>query len=236
MTSRVGKVVNSQSGFADWIEARAARQGRRDCGFADGIEAAPGHPWPARHSRILRISGAARQGRRDSGFTYTVVLIMLIALGLSASAATQLGSQRMLAEREVELLFRGLAYQRAIKSYYEAVPPNVPTLPRQLEDLLKDPRVQHRRHLRALYPDPFAPAGDTEGWRVLRAEDGGILGVVSRSLAEPRRQANFPRGLEGLAGARTHADWQFVFTPPPRAVSASPLRGTPQVPTASTTR
>jgi tRNA nucleotidyltransferase (CCA-adding enzyme) len=40
-------------------------------GFADGTEAVPGHPWPSRHSRILRIlrisDGAARQGRRGSG-------------------------------------------------------------------------------------------------------------------------------------------------------------------------
>ena len=180
--------------------------------------------WPARHSHRLRNSSTARQ----AGFSYTVVLIMLIALGLSASTATQLRSQRMLAEREAELLFRGLAYQRAIKSYYEAVPPNVPALPRQLDDLIKDPRVQHRRHLRALYPDPFAAAGEKEGWRVLRADDGGILGVTSQSRAEPRRKANFPRGLEGLAGARTHADWQFVFTPPaaaPRGTSQAQATG-----------
>jgi len=231
MTSRAGKIANSlPNGAGHTWPARnsrvrriggGAREEKRDCGFADRIEAR-----------------AARHGRRDCGFTYTVVLIMLIALGFSASAATQLGSQRMLAEREVELLFRGLAYQRAIKSYYEQkiVSPNTPALPRNLEDLLKDPRVQHRSHLRALYPDPFTPVGENGGWRVLRADDGGILGVASQSRAEPRRQTNFPRGLERLAGARAHADWLFVFTPPTRVGPAPTTRGTPQAPASGSTR
>jgi len=221
MTSRAGKALSNQSGFADWIEARAARQGRRDSGFADWIEAR-----------------AARQGRRDSGFTYTVVLIMLIALGLAAGTATQVGSQRVQAEREAELLFRGQAYRHAIKSYYESaaetVPPSARALPRTLDDLLKDPRFQHRRHLRALYPDPLAPRAEgSDGWRVLRAEDGGILGIASHSRAEPLRRANFPAGLEGLAGARTHADWQFVFTPPAPTLTLPAPGGKPQPPAAA---
>lgn len=187
---RVGKIRSRRAGFAIGIEARAARDGRRECGF-----------------------------------TYTVVLIMLIALGLATGTAGQVDSQRMQAEREAELLFRGLAYRRAIKSYYEEknVAQHARALPRELEDLLRDPRVQHRRHLRALYPDPFAPAGEKEGWQVLRTPDGGIVGVASRSRALPLRQENFPSGLEALAGARTYADWQFVFTPPmsPQALSRS---------------
>lgn len=171
----------------------------------------------------------------QSGFTYVVVLIMLIALGLAADTASRVGSQRVQAEREVELLFRGLAYRRAIKSYYEDkdVPANARKLPRNFEDLLRDPRVQHRRHLRALYPDPFAPVAEgSDGWRVLRAEDGGIIGIASRSRAEPLRIVNFPAGLEGLAGARTYADWQFTFTPP----AAPPPGGIPKPPTAATRR
>lgn len=181
--SRVGKVAN------------------RRAAFAEGLEFVPGP------------RGSGHHGRRDCGFTYIAVLIMLIALGLAAGTAGQVESQRQQAERETELLFRGLAYQRAIKSYYEAAPQNARVLPRELDDLLKDPRVQHRRHLRRLYPDPFAILGEKEGWRILRAEDGGILGIASRSAAMPLRQVNFPSGLEGLAGARTYADWQFVFTP-----------------------
>lgn len=184
-------------------------------------------------------SRAARQGRRDGGFTYVVVLIMLFALGLAADTATRVGSQRVQAERETELLFRGLAYRRAIKSYYEAAPPpNARALPRNLEDLLKDPRFQHRRHLRAPYPDPFAPSldGGDGGWRLLRAEDGGIIGVASRSRAEPLRLVKFPAGLEGLAGARTYADWQFTFTPPAPALTSPPPGGTPQPPAAAARR
>lgn len=199
----VGKAPSRQVTFIEKIEVRVRQEAS-----------------PARRTYL-----SLHKSKCDGGFTYVVVLIMLIALGLAAGTAGQADSQRMQAEREAELLFRGLAYQRAIKSYYEekSVPQNARVLPRQLEDLLKDPRVQHRRHLRALYPDPFAPTGDNEGWRVLRAQDGGILGVASRSRIEARRKANFPSGLEGLAGARAYADWEFVFTPPiaPQAPAVS---------------
>src|SRR3989344_5046673 len=50
----------------DRVEGRAT--GCRDCGFDDGIEAAPDRPWSPRHLCILHIIEGRATGCRDCGF------------------------------------------------------------------------------------------------------------------------------------------------------------------------
>lgn len=156
-------------------------------------------------------SRAGAPASRDAGFTYVMVLAAIVVVGILAEVAVVLTSRTVKAEREAELLFRGSAYRHAIRSYYEAGSP-VRTFPRNLEDLVNDPRFPNRHHLRALYPDPMAPESKGE-WLLLRAPDGGIAGVASSSKDEPLKKANFPAGLEQFAGARTYADWVFEYQP-----------------------
>lgn len=149
------------------------------------------------------------------------MLVAVLVMGILAQGAVTLASVEMQREREAELLFRGLAYQRAIRGYYLAGTRHAggkQTLPRSLDDLLKDPRAQHLRHLRGLYADPMAAPG--ESWLLIRDVDGGIAGVASASRAEPLRRANFPRGLERFAGAKSYSEWVFGFVPPRPAVPA----------------
>jgi hypothetical protein len=115
------------------------------------------------------------------------------------------------ADREAELLFRGKAYRRAIESFYLSNG----TYPRELEDLLKDPRAPGRRHLRVLYPDPLMK-GEQRTWAVVRGVDGGIAGVMSNSTEQPLKKANFPKEFEKFAEATSYAEWIFEYIPPNR--------------------
>lgn len=157
----------------------------------------------------MRISIAGKPGSKQSGFTYVMVLAAMVIIGILAEAATAVSSRLVQVDREAELLFRGQAYQRAIRSYYEAGNP-IKSYPRNLEDLLKDPRFSNRRFLRALYPDPLAK-DDKGEWLLVRAADGGIAGVASSSKDEPLKTANFSRGLERFVGAKTYAEWTFEY-------------------------
>ena len=110
---------------------------------------------------------------------------------------------------EAELLFRGLAYRNAIKSYYHANP-TLKKYPRILDDLLEDPRQPGRRFLRQLYVEPVVRKSD---WVLLHSSDGGIVGVASSSEREPLKQANFIPELAHFEGASRYRDWEFIYLP-----------------------
>lgn len=150
----------------------------------------------------------------QQGFTYIMILVAVIVLGIIAGATSTTFYYVTKADREAELLFRGLAYQNAIKSYYLAGK-TVKSFPRSLEDLLLDPRFQQkRRHLRVLYADPMASADDDVSWTLVIASDGGIAGVASTISETPLKTANFPAGLAHFAGATSYTDWVFEYKPP----------------------
>ena len=158
----------------------------------------------------MQISTVGYPGNKQAGFSYILMLVAIIVSGIFAGTASIPQSRLQAAEREQELLFRGLAYRNAIKNYYATAR----RYPRTLNELVKDTGFAHRVYLRALYPDPMSP-GDKGEWKLIRAADGGISGVASRSSATPMKQANFPDGLESLAGSATYADWVFEYSPRP---------------------
>ena len=137
------------------------------------------------------------------------MLLIVVVLGVTVQTAALRSSALVRADREAELLFRGLAYVQAIRSYYLEGVPN--RFPRNLADLLKDPRFLRVRHIRALYTDPIR--GGDGGWLLIPAADGGIAGVTSASESTPTKQANFPLELEHFEGAQSYRDWTFEFLP-----------------------
>lgn len=150
--------------------------------------------------------GKAKINKSD-GFTYVMVLVAVVVVGLLAGVGHGLTSRIMQTDREAELIFRGLAYKNAIKRYHTTHQ----AFPRALEDLLKDPQRAHKRYLRVLYPDPMAK-GEQE-WTLVRAADGGISGVASSGTDAPLKQANFPKEMESFAGAQSYSDWVFEYVP-----------------------
>lgn len=175
----------------------------------------------------ISIVGKSRKNNQR-GFTYVTVMMAVMLIGIMAGVAATLTSRIMQAEREKELLFRGLAYQNAIKSYYEAGRQfNTLTFPRSLADLLQDPRFPGKRHIRVLYRDP---AGEgMRDWNLVRAFDGGISGVVSKNKQTPLKTAHFPRGLESFAGKKSYAEWIFQYSPAV-PVQVVPAAGRPGMP------
>lgn len=155
-----------------------------------------------------------------------MVLVAIVLVGIFAGVANLTTTRIMQADREAELLFRGQAYRDAIARYYAVAG----YYPRSLRDLLKDPRLAQRTHLRTLYADPMAEpaerAAEGGGWRVLRASDGGIAGVASKNRQVPLKRANFPPGLDKCEGAQSYEEWVFEYQARPASVKkpVSPLK------------
>ena len=147
--------------------------------------------------------------KTQTGFTYLMTLVAVAILAIFAQVASPLNSRVTQADKEAELMFRGVAYQEAIKSYYLAGK-TVRTYPRSLNDLLQDPRFIYKRHLRKHYLEPFSK----DEWVILKAEDGGIRGVVSNSRLTPLKQYGFPTSLAHFEAAKTYNDWIFEYLTP----------------------
>jgi type II secretory pathway pseudopilin PulG len=164
----------------------------------------------------------ARALLRQAGFTYlTVMFIIAILLGgLAIVGETWETSARR--EKEAELLFIGNQYRRAIGLYYLATPGVVKSYPRQIEDLLKDPRQPGTmRHLRKLFPDPITG----KPFVVIKGADGGVQGVASPSDDAPLKVAGFRVRDAIFEGAQKYSEWKFIHTPLAAAAPAAAPTG-----------
>jgi type II secretory pathway pseudopilin PulG len=148
--------------------------------------------------------------REQRGFTYLTVLFIVAILGGGLALVGQMWETVAKREKEAELLFIGHQYRKAIERYFLSGPQR--QYPRTLEDLLKDPRRPGaERYLRKLYPDPLTGAAE---WGLVKAPDGGILGVHSLSTDKPLKIAGFKLRDAGFERAQTYADWKFSHTLP----------------------
>ena len=142
------------------------------------------------------------------GFTYLTVLFIVAILGAGLALTGEVWHTSAMREKEAELLYVGHQYRAAIQRYYLSGPQR--QYPRSLDDLLKDPRQPGTvRYLRKLYADPIT-SGE---WTIVKAPDGGILGVHSASDATPFKTANFKLRDRSFEGAQKYSDWQFIFQP-----------------------
>jgi len=145
---------------------------------------------------------------RERGFTYLTVLFAVAFMGLGLALTGQVWHTALTRDREAELLYVGNQYRRAIERYYLSGPRQ---FPRALEDLLKDPRKPGtERYLRKLYIDPLT--GKNE-WGMVKAPDGGIMGVYSLSEDSPKKVANFGFANKEFEGASKYSDWKFLYNP-----------------------
>jgi hypothetical protein len=169
--------------------------------------------------------------RREAGFTYLFVLFMVALLGVGLAAAGEAWESQRLRSAEGELLWTGDQYRRALGAYYRNLAgcgAERNRYPRQLADLVKDPRCPATvRYLRKLYPDPVT-GGD---WVLVRSPDGGIAGVHSRSDRRPFKVTGFRVEDRDFENKQTYRDWVFldntlaaarVPQPPPGSAQALP--------------
>jgi type II secretory pathway pseudopilin PulG len=150
-------------------------------------------------------------GRFEQGVAYLALLIVIAIVGVGVGAAGTLWHEASQREKERELLFVGEQFRRAIQQYYESGVVEK-KYPPTLEALLKDSRFPGtRRHLRKIYCDPMSGRAQ---WGLLRASDGGIMGIHSlRDDVIARQRTNFPGSLAGLEGKSRTSEWQFTYVP-----------------------
>jgi type II secretory pathway pseudopilin PulG len=161
-----------------------------------------------------------RRGRRswraDDGYMMAALLVALAVLSIMLSVALPVHSTQAKRERELELIFRGQQYARAIELYQRKYP-NV--FPPSIEVLLE------QRFLRKRYRDPMTEDGafvivrgglsrmdlTNEAGRMrsgVRPDavlvHGGINGVMSSSKE---------RAVREYKGFRQYNEWVFVHVP-----------------------
>ena len=150
---------------------------------------------------------------RQRGYTYIGLLIFIVLMGTVLAAAGVLWRTQAQREREADLLFTGRQFAAAITLFYERAPAGQrPRFPARLEEMLDDRRwPTTTRQLRHVYVDPMT--GKPE-WGVVRAPDGGIMGVYSLSREVPIKRAGFGAPYDDFASASSYQDWRFVYVDP----------------------
>ena len=157
---------------------------------------------------MAKMAHLTEAGSDQSGVAYLALLIVITAIGAALGVTGSLWQEAQKREKERQLLFVGMQYQRAIQQYYEN-PANQKRYPQTLEALLLDERSPAiRRYLRRPYRDPLT---NSTNWGIVPAPQGGIMGVFSQAEGKPVKQANFPTKLTWESGKPSYADWQFVY-------------------------
>jgi type II secretory pathway pseudopilin PulG len=152
-----------------------------------------------------------RSLKRNSGFTYLALLFFVAVTGALAASVGVIWSTESQRNKEQQLLYVGGQYRQAIRSYFEKTPGTVKRYPQDFKELLKDSRQAGTvRHLRRQFRDPMT---DSAEWGIVRAPDGGIMGIYSLSNKEPIKSANLSSQSGEIVQGRTYKDWRFVFIP-----------------------
>ena len=175
----------------------------------------------------------------QKGFVYLWALFAVTVAGVMMAATGQVWQTKSQREKELELLFIGDQFRKAIMSYYNNQLTGVRQYPESLEQLLEDKRGPIPvRHLRKIYIDPITM---TDEWGIVEEEDApqqaqgqnsrnnqnnanspvgssfastrkGIVGVYSLSDKKPVKKENFPEHFAKFSEAQTYQDWQFIHT------------------------
>ena len=147
----------------------------------------------------------------QSGYILVGLLILIMVAGYALAAAGTKFSEARKREREQELLKVGDTIRKAIGNYYNQTPGVVKQYPPNLEALLKDERFpQPKRYLRKLYLDPVT---QREGWGILEAPSGGVMGIYSLSAAKPYKTKNFRLMYRHFENKKYYGEWYFAYVP-----------------------
>ncbi|WDR88549.1 type II secretion system protein [Burkholderia ambifaria] len=158
-----------------------------------------------------RRAGLQRDLRGQRGIAYLGVLLLVAAVGLGMTQAARIWTTVQQRDREAQLLFVGDQFRAAIASYYNAAGGS--RYPASLDALLEDRRgLPTLRHLRRLYADPLT--GSTQ-WGLVKAPDGGIMGVFSEAPGQPLKRHGFPARYDAFGDSDAYGEWAFVYLPPP---------------------
>jgi type II secretory pathway pseudopilin PulG len=147
--------------------------------------------------------------KSKAGFTYLTLMASIVIIGILTTRVTASWTMVRKVDQEAELLFRGREIVRAIESYYRYGHPGMNMFPERLEDLVGHAARPGSRFLRRLYRDPITN-GD---WEPILEGSGRIVGVRSKSDAEPLKKRNFPKEFKAFEGKTKYSEWHFEYNP-----------------------
>jgi type II secretory pathway pseudopilin PulG len=145
----------------------------------------------------------------ETGFILLGLLVLIVITGLALTQASTKWSDARKREREQELLKVGDTIRKAIGNYYNQTPGVVKEYPPNLEALLKDNRLPvPKRYLRKLYIDPVT---QREGWGIVQAPSGGVMGVYSLSAEAPYKIKGFRSMYKHFDNRKYYGEWYFTY-------------------------
>jgi type II secretory pathway pseudopilin PulG len=150
-----------------------------------------------RSQRLRRGNGE----RRDSGYMLLVLMLAVAVLTITLLQVSMNYRRSIVRDREVEMIHRGVQYERAIRVYYRKVG-SYPTSIEQLENTNKI------RFLRKRYKDPMSPDGQ---WQIAHITDikltgSGLTALTAATGPGGAGAANQAQTITGgLGGAPTPA-------------------------------
>jgi type II secretory pathway pseudopilin PulG len=160
----------------------------------------------------------ARLRGNERGITYLFLMFAIVLIGITTTTAAKQWKGMIQREQEADLLTKGIEIQNALALYSATMKAGRVTqaevYPQSLAELTRLPKP----FLRKPYRDPM-----THGeWDYLKGPYGGIMGVRSKSVAEPIRKHEFPLPVRHFDGKRSYREWVFQFPNPSMAGSFLP--------------
>jgi type II secretory pathway pseudopilin PulG len=161
---------------------------------------------------------------RQAGYAVIVVVLLLALVAIALTAAVPRVLTQGRREREVELIFRGEQYRRAIGLFNR----KFGRLPLSLDELLYTSQLSF---LRRAWPDPMSSKGE---WRVIRVGPSGeMIGSVT-GRAGPNSQALAGSGQGTSRTTQEQTQGQTQRPPPSASASGSGPNPYPIIGVAST--
>ncbi|HET7792712.1 MAG TPA: type II secretion system protein [Rhizobacter sp.] len=142
--------------------------------------------------------------------------MLMVVLAVLAVTTGVVSAGENIARRNAEqaLLAVGEELRSAIVSFRAAGGNGASSGPKELSDLLRDPRMAGvRRHLRRIPVDPLTGAAS---WGLVRDATGGIAAVYSLAEGRPIKRDNFEAAQAGFENADSYARWWFGVSVPLR--------------------
>lgn len=143
----------------------------------------------------------------QSGAVLIGIVFLAFVVSLTLAALARLWEADSQRDKERELRWAGRQFGKALGSYALATPDGLTPMPKTLEELLLDTRVDPpMRHLRRIPLDPMT--GKTD-WGTVRTAGGAITAVHSNSHAKPLEADGLWPEDRALAGAKEYSHWLF---------------------------
>jgi type II secretory pathway pseudopilin PulG len=138
-------------------------------------------------------------GKCQSGFTYLTALLLVAVTGFGLAAISEAWSHARLREKETELVWIGNQFRQAIALYYNRSSGPVGRYPPTLDDLIEDRRFPN--------PQRYLRRG------LIKAPDGGIMGIYSTSTRAPVKTVHNERTGVTYTETAGYSGWAFVYAP-----------------------